>query len=358
VRDKELADLHIFVTIHHNGSSGSKYELNFIGSKALLNQNNTLQYWAQSTNSPDDTRKGLAEMIKLGLVAYVANTPLANQMVVSFKDDQLIEKSEITDPWKNWIFEVYAGSNFSSESEKSNLTARYGIYASKTTEEWKISARPYFNYGKMNFKTDNERVIRESHRNGFDGVVIKSINNHWSSGLFINSTSSSFHNMDINVELSPGIEYNFFHYSEATRKSLTLAYRIGAGYHNYIERTIFEKDEEFLGGHGLEASLNLQQPWGNIYGGLKGSHYFHDYRSNRGEVYANMNLRLFSGLSLNFWGSLNLINDLVALPKGELSIEDILLQQRRQSTSYQANGNIGLSYTFGSKFTNVVNTRF
>ncbi len=358
VRDKELAHVHVMITIHHNGSSGANYEINFIGSKEFVGKNNMLRYWAPSTNSHDDTRKGLAEMIKFGLISYVAATPIANQIVVSLKDNQLIEKKELADPWESWIFEVYAGSNFLFESEKSNLTARYGFFANKTTDDWKIRLRPYFNYGRLSFKTDSEVVVRESHRNGFEGTVIKSLDQHWSTGLFVNSLSSTFHNMNFNVEMLPGIEYSIFPYSEATRKSITVAYKFGVGYHNYLEETIFGKEEEVLWSHGLVASITFQQPWGNVRGGIHGSHFFHDLRSNRAEIYSVMNLRLFSGLALNFWGTLNLINDLVALPKGDLSLEDILLQQRRQATSYQAQGSVGLSYTFGSKFTNVVNPRF
>lgn len=358
VRDKELADVHILITIHHNGNSGENYEINLIGYKDFQGKNNLLSYWAPSTNSQDDTRKGLSEMIKFGLVPYVATTPIANQMEVSFKENHVFEKTTPADPWKSWILEVYAGSNFLYESEKSNLTARYGFYANKTTEEWKVRLQPYFNYGKLTFKTEEEWVVRESHRNGFNGTVVRSLNNHWSAGVFLNSLSSTFHNIDFNVEFSPGIEYSFFPYSEATRKAITISYKLGLGYHDYIEQTIFDKNQEVLLGHGLVASIEFQQPWGNLRGGIKGSHFFHDLRSNRAEVYSNMNLRLFSGFALNFWGTVNLINDLVALPKGDMSLEDILLQQRRQATSYQAQGSIGLSYTFGSKFTNVINTRF
>jgi hypothetical protein len=52
------------------------------------------------------------------------------------------------------------------------------------------------------------------------------------------------------------------------------------------------------------------------------------------------------------------INDQLALPRGDASLEDILLDRRRLATSYRATGNMGLSYTFGSIFSNVVNPRF
>ena len=41
----------------------------------------------------------------------------------------------------------------------------------------------------------------------------------------------------------------------------------------------------------------------------------------------------------------------------EASIEDLLLRQRQISTNFQNRISLGLSYTFGSIFNNIVNTR-
>ncbi|WP_159102752.1 hypothetical protein [Marinilabilia salmonicolor] len=51
-------------------------------------------------------------------------------------------------------------------------------------------------------------------------------------------------------------------------------------------------------------------------------------------------------------------NDLLTIPAGEATLEELLLQERAQSTSYQIYTNVGISYRFGSEFSNVVNTRF
>lgn len=64
------------------------------------------------------------------------------------------------------------------------------------------------------------------------------------------------------------------------------------------------------------------------------------------------------GLSLNFSASFEMIHDQLSLPAGDASLEDILLRQRELATEYNLNGSISLSYTFGSDFANVVNTRF
>ncbi|MBD3182369.1 hypothetical protein GF312_08760 [Candidatus Poribacteria bacterium] len=73
---------------------------------------------------------------------------------------------------------------------------------------------------------------------------------------------------------------------------------------------------------------------------------------------SNLNIRLFEGFSIDVFGSLSRIHDQLALQKGELSQEDILLRRRELSTQYSYYGSIGLRYTFGSIFSNVVNPRF
>ncbi len=169
--------------------------------------------------------------------------------------------------------------------------------------------------------------------------------------------SSTFHNMDISFELAPAIEYSIFPYAEATRRSITFAWRIGYGYFNYLEETIFQKTEETLFSQAIIASADFQQPWGSIRTGLIGSHHFHDFSSNRAEFFTRLSLRLFQGFALTFNGSIEIINDLIAIPRKNLSLEEILLQQRRQATNYQISGNIGLSYTFGSRLSGAYNPR-
>lgn len=359
VRDRELADLHIMMTRHGGGTAGENYVMSFIGRRRFEGMNNVITYWAPGTNTTDETRRGLVEMIRMGLVPYLAATSMVDQMSVSIYGGQPVQRVAVEDPWKNWVFEIFGGANFNKEARQDRFDSRWGFSADKVSEEWKIRIRPYFNLNERNFKTTDDRVITSrSHRHGFQGNFIRSINQHWSAGLFVRMLSSTFHNMRFNVEATPGIEYSLYPYSESTRKAITFVYRLGAGQHYYIEETIFLKEEEFLANQSLDISVRFQQPWGSFRAGVSGSHYFHDFTSNRTELFARLDLRVIRGLSLNVGGTFDFINDLVALPAGDLSLEEILLQQRRQATNYQVSGSIGLAYSWGSQFTNVVNTRF
>ncbi len=360
VRDKELADVHVMMTRHGGGMAGTSYVISFYGYGEFEGQEYELSYWAPRTNTADQNRRGYTNKLKMGLVYFIAQTPVAGQVQISFDYDPerpVLPEEEIEDPWNRWVFEIYGGGNYRKEEKSSSMSFRYGLFADKITHDWKIRLRPYFNYSERTFVTEEEDIRSISHRNGFNGQVVKSINQHWSVGVFNTMLSSTFHNMAFNVELTPAVEYSLFPYREATRRSISFAYRMGYGYHNYREETIFEKEVEFLFGHSLEAAARFQQPWGSIRAGISGSHYFHDFSANRAEFFANVNLRLFQGFALSLSGNLDLINDLRSIPLGDLSVEEILLEQSQQSTSYQINASIGLTYTFGSDFTGVFNPR-
>jgi len=362
VRDKQAADVHIMLTRHGAGRAGTNYAISFIGRRGFLDQDQELTYWASSANSGDDTRRGYTNKIKIGLVKYIAATPLVDRILVDYDydEDAVIRENALepeVDPWDSWVFEVYGGGNFSREEKQKSHSSRFGFYADRVTADWKVRVRPYFNFSERTYYTDEDTIVSSSHRHGHQAYVVKSINDHWSVGIFNSSLSSTFHNMRFETEVVPAIEYSLFPYDEATRRSITLAYRMGYGYHNYEEMTIFEKDSEFLISHSLEAAARFQQPWGNFRAGITGKHFFHDLSVNRAEVFANVNLRLFQGFSLNVRTNYNMINDLLSIPAGDMSVEEILLEQSQQATSYSFSGTIGLSYTFGSEFSADFNPR-
>jgi len=83
-----------------------------------------------------------------------------------------------------------------------------------------------------------------------------------------------------------------------------------------------------------------------------------DFSKRRLVLFNSMNARLFKGFSFNMYGSLSLVRDQLFLAKGGATDDEILLQRRQLSTSYSYFAGVGLQYTFGSIFNNVVNPRF
>ena len=356
VRDQQLAQVHLFITEQGTASGGSTFTLSFIGKKEFEGINNSLTYTSPLTNTQDEERQGLNALIKLGLVPYVAHTPLVKQLAVSFSGQQL-EQEPVEDPWKNWIFELYGGVNFAKETSRSSLDLRYGVYADHVTDKWRIRLRPYFNYNRRDFVKGEEKIRSVLHRNGFEGRAVRSISDHWSAGVFTDVISTTYENIDFGYTVAPAIEYSLLPYEEALRKEITAAYSIGYMHRSYMEETIYGKVGESLARQSLEIGVRIRQPWGAVTAELEGSHFLHDVSKNRVSFEGDLSIRVFKGLSVDFNSEFDIVRDQLSLPKGDASLEDILLQQRQLATDYGISLSVGVSYSFGSIYNNVVNTR-
>lgn len=358
VREATSAQVHVLVTDQPTGGGGRQYTLAFLGRDAFADLEHTLTYTSLQTETSAEVRDGLTAMLKLGLVPYVARTPLAPRLALSFDDAGAGAVQPVSDRWNNWTFEVYGGGNFNAESTQDSWNARYGFYANRVTEQWKLRLRPYFNHNARTIRrTDDPDIRFNQRRHGLETYVIRSIGGHMGAGLFAEYGTHTLDNLRHAVTLTPAIEYSVYPYAEATRRSITFTYRLGYELADYFEETIYEKTEEALLNHALDASVQVRQPWGSISSGLTGSSYLHNSDFHRVTFNANVSFRLGGGVSLNVGGNYQRINDQLGLPRGDASLEDILLQRRRLATAYRGSGSIGLSYTFGSIFSNVVNPR-
>lgn len=72
---------------------------------------------------------------------------------------------------------------------------------------------------------------------------------------------------------------------------------------------------------------------------------------------SHLSIQVIKGLFVRFGGRANLVNDQLFLPKGEASLEEILLQRRALATGYELDFYLGVAYTFGSIYNTIVNTR-
>lgn len=363
VRDQQQSDIHIFVTSVGTGGGGTEYEASFIGRRHYQQISFTLFFQTERGDTAAERRQKITETLKMGLAPFLATTRYAPYFSLEHTppEGQEIETQEEDDPWNSWTFEIYAGSiNLYKESNKTNFNSRWGFWADRVTDDWKLRFRPYFNYHYEDVReseSDN-LVISRRHRHGINSYAIKSLGPHWSAGLFGNYLTQNDRNLKHQFEITPGVEYSLLPYKEAMRRAITFRYRLGYTNRNYYEETIYEQTSEHLLNHSLRASVNIRQTWGNINTSIFGSHYFHDTNFRRANVSTNISVRLTEGLSLSFYASYNLIQDQLSLPAGEVTLEEILLNQRELATDYDLYTSIAIHYAFGSSFANVVNTRF
>ncbi len=356
VRDRKEAQVHILITTQRTGSGGREHTLSLLGQHKFAGLNDTLRYVSQQTDTDDTIRKGLVRALNLGLVRYVSKTPFGEHLAVTY--NKPATPSKVADNWNYWVFSFSTNGYFNGE-KSAKFTSLYGsLSARRVTSALKINLRLYGNYNESNFDFGNRTISSFSRSKGASALVVKSLGEHWSVGGEGNAYSSTYSNLKFAGSVSPAVEYNLFPYSQSTRRQLRFLYEVGWNRHSYAEVTIYDKTTEMLWSESLTLALESKQPWGSIETALEGSHYLHDFSKNRLELYSQLSLQLFKGVSLELYGSFSLIHDQLSLPKGGATEEEILLRRKQLETQYQYFGSIGISYTFGSIYNNVVNPRF
>lgn len=361
MRDRKDADVHLLITTQGTGGGGTEYTLKFIGLGPFAGVEQTLKYIAPQTATSDERRKGLAEKIRQGLVRYVSESPQASRLKVTFESgtNAAAKPDPAKDPWNLWVFRTTFGGSVNGEESNKSRSIRGSVSANRTTDAWKTSFAADMNYRDSTFQLEDNETFKSVSRNfEASALVVKSLTQHWSTGILGNATSSTFLNYDMRIRVAPGLEYNFFPYSQSTRRMLTLQYTVGFDSLDYQEITIFGKTKERLLDHRLSTSLSLRQPWGSAFGSVDFSQYLQTPGKYSLSAFGETSVRLFKGFSFDVFTSLSRTRDQIYLPRGAATTEEILVQQRQLATGYRYSLSFGLSYSFGSIFNNVVNPRF
>ncbi len=356
VWDRKEADVHVLITTQSTGGGGQEYTLRFIGLEDYDDLQNTLMYFSDSTETDDELRKGLVQTLKLGLAPYVARTPLCDIVTVNMA--QKATPTAVEDKWDFWVFSLGLFSWMEGESKRSSISLSGNISANRVTPQSKLRMGLDLDYDRDNYELDGEMYHSTGTRNDFDGLYVKSINEHWSVGGLVSMSQSTYRNVELAYSVHPAVEYNFFPYSESTRRQLRLLYKIGFNYFDYFEETVYNKMSNRLWNQALSLDLELNEPWGTAEVGLEGSHYFYDFSKNRLNLDAEVTVRIFKGLSFDIEANYSIVHDQLSLAKGDATLEEILLERRELASEYDYRFEIGLDYSFGSIFSNVVNPRF
>ena len=356
VRERKQADVFVMVTIQGTAGGGREYTLAFIGQNGYGDIRNTLKCITNQGDSDDEQRRSLARVLKVGLVPYAAKTSMADYLTVGF--ERKTGPMAVVDRWNSWVFNVGMNADLRGEKQKDFSALNGNLSINRVTAGSKLRLGLSSDYSRSSFDLEEGPVTSVSDRQSLSGLYVVSLDDHWSAGSWLSYYSSSYENISFSISPSPAVEYSFFPYSESTRRQLRVLYRVGVSFNRYMEETIFSKLRENLLGQTLTMTLEIKEPWGNISSSLQGSHYFRDLSKNRLEFWGGLNLQLWKGLALGLYGQYSRINDQLSLPKAGASLEDILLQKKMLATNYNYGLSIGLSYTFGSIYSNVVNPRF
>jgi hypothetical protein len=361
VNDRNDADINILFTSERTGSGGYERTAIFYGQNNYEGRNDTLKFSTSLNESENLTRDRTVEILKLGLVNYLSKSAIADKILISFKAPEQVKETEV-DPWDFWVFRLGLNAYMNGVESYDYYYLNGNISASRVKENSKLFIRFSGSYNENNYEYDNGVEIEnyKSLSRYFDFYAHNyfAIDEHWSWGISTNLTKSTYNNIDFSCLLSPEIEYNFFPYSESNKRQLRLDYKISPTYNKYGVETIFFKTEETLLSQQLSATLSLIEPWGSTSVSLSGSNFFHDMNKYRFELYTYFSWQLFRGFSLNCDLSYSKIKNQISLPRGNATLEEVLLQRRQLETGYSFWGSIGVSYSFGSIYNNIVNPRF
>lgn len=363
VREPAVAELHVLVTTQSTGGGGSSWNVKFIGKGRFVGLDRLMTFTTPLTATSDDRRKEFARVFRLGLVAYAADTSPAARLDVTWRRPPPAQPGAAAagkaDPWHGWLFRSSASLSTSGEESSQYGSYRMSFSGSRTTPQWKLSVSASDSYSESTYVISSTQKIKSVTESwNASGLVVKSITGKWSWGSRASVSRSSFSNTDRSISGSTGLEYDFFPYAEADRRTLTAQYTVGVSRYNYRNVTIFDKIEETVPSHALTLSLGMRQPWGSVGAYTSLTQHLNHTDRYRVSTSGNADVRVFKGLSVYVYAGYSKINDQISLQKGAATPEEILLRLRQQATNYSFNYSFGLSYRFGSIFNSIVNPRF
>lgn len=361
MRDRQDADVHLLVTSRGTGGGGEEFTLKYIGLRTFTGIDEELTFHSRQSDTSDEIRNEMARRIALGLVRYVARGPLAQRVRLEYAAPAGATTAAQAphDPWNYWVFTLGANANVSGESQSSRNNIGGNLRARRITDAWKFVARFEVDRRHNRFDLDSGEVFRSTTSRYTSSVqLVRSLGSRWSAGLNTAAGRSSVSNYDLLVRVAPGIEFDLFPYSESSRRELYFVYEVGLVHGNYREETVFSKLKETRLNHSFTISAEAVAPWGDLEASLSGSTYLDRWSQNRLTAVGEVSLRLTRGLRLELFGEYSRIRDQLSLSKAGATDEEVLLQLKQLQTDYRYQVFVGLSYTFGSKFNNIVNPRY
>jgi len=357
VNDPAVADVHIIINNRTSGSGGQVYSIMY-NNKTFENISEfTLTCTTASSDTHEERRKKITDALTLGLMPFANESEVSKNLSVRYRGEEKTTEVATEDPWHNWTFRGDFNGNVFMEESRRNFNYTYFLRADKVTENWKFRNSGRMSVRTQQYESEGETYRSENINNYVSSSVVKSLSPRWSAGAFFGYSNSNYSNLVYSISAKPAIEYNIFPWDISDRKVFTIAYYIGPEWKDYYEETIYGKFKESLWEQTLRLDLQIVQTWGEIQAGLDASNYMHDFSKNRITLDTELSIRIIRGFSVNFDFRVENIHDQIYLAKGDVSLEDILLNKVQLPSTFQVNAGVGVRLQFGSIYNNIVNNR-
>jgi hypothetical protein len=360
VRDRRLADIVILLRTINTGNGGTEFTLEFSGENNFKDITTTEKFNAIPNQSNGEIREGIRDAIKKGVLPYLLKSNLASKINYSITGlENTANADQVKDKWNLWLFSISGNLSGSGQAYSKQFDMFSNFNTNRTSQKNRFETG-FFQYGNFQKYTVNDSTSISAFVNNigaysFDAITL---GKHAAVGYFATYFASTVQNLKNSTSLYPSIEYNVFPYDDATKRRLTLNYRIGARYVDFFTPTYLDKLYEWYFLHSLVVSYRQVEKWGSLNCDIGSFQYFHKQKFYRVNISPNVSLNVAKGLNINLGGNFSVVNDQYFLRKEEVSQEAILLGQAQLKSNFSYFFYSGFSYNFGSIYNNVVNVRF
>ena len=372
VNDRQVADVHLIMTSLTTGSGGREYQLDFLGREGQDEYVDNMRYQTLSTDTDVERLDGVTHAISIGLARFATVAGFQRLATVAGVDpgesgefDRVVSSQEVEDPWDLWVFRVNGNYNVDGESRRKSENMFGSFSATRISPTWKLNFSASVNSREQEFELEEGTFTDTRTDWGVRPWLVYSLAEHWSLAVRGEVARQPRFNQEFRWEVTPGFEYSFFPYEEATRKALTFSYRIGPAHRRYIEETLYGESSETRWEQSAEVDLSARQPWGETGASVSASNFLFmpDTQEYDGGLYSinlrgDIDFRIVRGFSIRLDGNIRWVQDQVYLSAGGITDEEALLRLQQLETDFEYGVSLGFSFQFGSIFNNVVNNRF
>jgi hypothetical protein len=353
VRDRTDADVHLLNNTTWNSNASQISKLEFIGRNEYAAIKDTIEYTIPGGSTDDQSRHILLDVIKKGLLPYIAKTELMQTLKIEYPTLDTTNKSVAVntqlDKWNNWVFQL--GFNGNADGNKNSSSAFINGYFSADRETQKDKSNIFINTNRQQQKyIDNGDVLKFQFQDySFGAEYVRKLSEHIGLGAGSGINNSLFSNYRFKISFMPKFEYSITPYKEFNTRRITLFYETGGIFQQYYDTTLYLKTKELLFQQNLGAIASFTQPWGAVNLGTFWSNFFNDFAKNSLSFNGAISLKVAKGLNFAIWGNYTFVHDQINIRKGDISLDQLLTKNQELLSSYNYNLGIGLSYRFGSK---------
>jgi len=326
VRDRNEAHVHVLITTQRTGSGGREYTLTFIGQNGFADVKDVQKYFTSSTDTEDEVRRGLVNVLRLGLMSFVGRTPIAGRIAVNYNAPR--EMGAVRDPWNFWVFSLSSSGSFSGQRTYKRNYISGDFSANRITEQSKLQLSFDYSNSKRKFLIESEARTASGTSESWqgNGLYVRSLGGHWSAGAYVSTYSSFYSNISFSLSVAPALEYNVFPYVQSTRRQLRILYRLAWNPVSYRETTQFGMLHETLWTESLSVSLDLREKWGTISTSVSAVNYLNHFTRGHVNTFGTITLNIYKGLNVFVLGSWSLIHDQLSLRLREPTDDEIYLR--------------------------------